>query len=129
MDRRPYKNLKTIFINNADAGTSFEKNINVPFNVDEIVVRSYTMIERDATNVNVNMTMLTSGLVNGPLLTSPPYGVGESAVHFINTIFKSQGIPINSEYKFNWTNIDLTAVEFPNTFSISVSIQMLFIEY
>ena len=129
MDRRPYKNLKTIFLNNDNAGTSFEKTINVPFNVDEIVVRSYTMIERDGTNVNTNMSMLSSNLVNGPLVTTPPYAANETATHFINTLFKSQGIPINSEYTFNWTNIDLTTVDHPDTFSIAISIQMLFIEY
>ena len=129
MDRRPYKNLKTIFLNNDNVGTSFEKTINVPFNVDEIVVRSYTMIERDAANANINMSMLSSNLVNGSLLTTPPYAAGESATHFINTLFKSQGIPINTEYAFNWSNIDLTTVDHPDTFSIAISIQMLFIEY
>ena len=126
---KPYKNLKTVFLNNDNAGTSFEKTINVPFNVDEIVVRSYTMIERDGTNANTNMSMLSSNLVNGPLVTTPPYAAGETAAHFINTIFKSQGIPINSEYSFNWSNIDLTTVDHPDTFSIGISIHMLIIEY
>ena len=129
MDRRPYKNLKTIFLNNDNVGTSFIKAIHVPFNVDEIIVRSYTMIVRDETNPNTNMSMLSSNLVNGPLLSSPPYALGETAVHFINTIFKSQGIPINSEYSLKWSNIDLTTVDHPDTFSIAISIQMLFIEY
>jgi len=129
MDRRPYKNLKTIFLNNNNDGTTFIKTINVPFNVDEIVVRSYTMIERDVTNNNTKMSMLSSNLVNGPLVTTPPYAANETATHFINTLFKSQGIPINSEYSFNWSNIDLTTVEYPDTFSIAISIQMLFIEY
>ena len=129
MDRRPYKNLKTIFLNNDNAGTSFIKTIHIPFNVDEIVVRSYTMIVKDETNPNTKMSMLSSNLVNGPLVTTPPYAAGETAAHFINTIFKSQGIPINSEYSFNWSNIDLTTVDHPDTFSIAISIQMLFIEY
>jgi len=126
---KPYKNLKTVFISNDAVGTSFIKAIHVPFNVDEITVRSYTMIVRDATNPISNMSMLSSNLVNGPLLTTPPYGAGETTTHFVNTPFKSQGIPINSEYAFNWSNIDLTTVEHPDTFSIAISIQMLFIEY
>ena len=126
---KPYKNLKTVFISNDAVTTSFIKAIHVPFNVDEITVRSYTMIVRDATNENINMSMLSSNLVNGPLVTIPPYAAGETGVHFINTLFKSQGIPINSEYSFNWTNIDLSTVDYPDTFSISISIQMLFIEY
>ena len=123
---KPYKNLKTVFISNDAVGTSFTKLLAVTFNVDEIIVRSYTYRELDANN---EICILSSNLVNGPLLCQTLLTQNDALTTFVNTQFPGPGIPLQGEYTFNWTKTNLTSVDEPTTFRGDICIQMLFIEY
>ena len=123
---KPYKNLKTVFISNDELGTSFSKLLSVTFNVDEIIVRSYTYREFDA---NTDLSLLSSNLVNGPLLCQVVIPEDSALTTFVNTQFPGPGIPIQGEYSFNWSKPDLTSVDRPTTFRGDICIQMIFIEY
>jgi hypothetical protein len=124
---RPYKNMKTVFVSNLVAGTSFKQSINIPFNVDEISVRSFTFLELD--DANDYLSVLKSTLVNGPMLTIGLFAAGTCTPVFVNTPFIGPHRPIQGEYTFEWLTADLTPVTQPNTFHNQISIQLVFIEY
>jgi hypothetical protein len=121
---RPYKNLKTVFIYNS-VGNRFIKKINIPFNVDEIVLKSYTAHDRDTGN-NQNISILACPLVMGPLL-SVSSGVEMSI--FCNSQFIGPHTPIDSEFEFRWLQFDGSAILEPLTFEINIILQLVFIEY
>jgi hypothetical protein len=121
---RPYKNLKTVFIVNG-AGYEFQKNINVPFNVNEIVLKSYTARDYDAVD-NPNMSILTSPLVNGTLLS---VNSGIDMPVFVNSQFIGPHTPINGTFNFRWYQLDGSELIDRNNFELNIVFQLVFIEY
>lgn len=122
---KPYKNIKTVFVNNNVAGAEFTNYLNIPFPVDEIQMKGYTYKDLDGTNNN-NLGSLTTNLVNGQVLTAR----GNTGVNVaISSIFKGPEQPIQGEYVFRWNKIDGSSVQAPGTFHINISICFVFIEY
>ena len=122
---KPYKNLKTVFVRGYEA-PSFDWVFNIPFDVDEIVVKSFSIQETSVATSDL-MFVLSCPLFNGPLLVTPPLPAEGGSTNFVNTQFPYQHQPINGSFTFTFSNIDYSAVSV--TFSSIIVIQIVFIEY
>jgi hypothetical protein len=124
---KPYKNVKSITINDNQTGLSFDTNIHVPFPVDEIQVKYCVITELDAAAV-ATITLLKSNLVPGEtVLSTGLVPDATSFVMFLHSVFQMPGLPISGQYTFNW--VDITGALPIATFSRQISINMLFVEY
>ena len=105
---KAYKNLKTVFVRGHEA-PSFDWVFNIPFDVDEIVVKSFSIQETSILTADL-MFVLSCPLFNGPLLVTPPLPHEGGSIIFVNTQFPYQHQPINGSFTFTFSNIDYSAV-------------------
>lgn len=120
-----YKYFKTVWVQNAVAGTEFIQRINIPFPVKEIVVKSTNAEDNDNNNNTDAFNLLRSDLVSGQILC----GVQSTyiASNTLYTRFKMNDDNINNEYTFKWFKIGDLPVGAPNTFHFNILIELLFL--
>ena len=120
-----YRNFKTVWIQNAVAGTEFTQRINIPFPVKELVVKQVLSEDMDSANNADSFNLIRTDLIGGQILC----GV-QAAYQLSNTCytrFKMNDDNINSEYTFRWYKIGDLPVGAPATFHDNIVIELLFL--
>jgi hypothetical protein len=57
----PYKNMKTWCVNNITKGNTSIRNTNIQFHVDDVVVKSYTVSDRELAENNPSIPVFIVG--------------------------------------------------------------------
>ena len=92
---RPYKNIETVFIKDLGAAgkLNFSRFINIPFNVDEVVVQSVIANDKDVIENTGDHTLISCDMLPGKKdLTILYYVVDQARV--CHTRFPMQGLPL-----------------------------------
>ena len=127
---RPYKNIETVFIKDLGAAgkLNFSRFINIPFNVDEVVVQSVISNDKDVIENTGDHTLISTDMLPGKKdLTVLYYVVDQARV--CHTRFPMQGLPVVGNFNFQYSLTDGSQVNSPTTFHQSVAIELLFIQY
>ena len=131
---RPYKNLKTVFIKSPGVAGKygFSKFINVPFDVDELVVQSVSAFNHDCT-VNWVSPIGEHILISSNILPEEKDLVvlypEESQARITHSRFAMKQQPVIGNFNFLYTLLDGSEVIEPITFKVSVVVELLFIQY
>ena len=118
---------KTVFvyINGVADQASFDKDIYIPFDVDEIILKSYTIA--DYSTGNAKMAVLKTNLVPDSILLSTC--MAQDATVFVNSIFQVPSIRINGTYNFYWTKFNNEPLTDISNFLTDIILQFMFVQY
>jgi hypothetical protein len=99
---RPYKTIKNVTVTNSlsDSLSDFNISIDVAFNVSEICLKSYSFHDYNTNADNTFMYLLSSNLVNGPLMS---FVNDTSMTSFCHAQFPAMHQPVHGTYNFKFT--------------------------
>ena len=133
---RPYKRLKNVTIfNTGDLRSNFTVRLDIPFPVHEICLKSYSFNDLNTNADNTYMYLLSSNLVNGPLMSFPNnnnlIAEGTNVTSFCHAQFEGPRLPIQGQYDFVFTliNNDPSVEGVTANFNSIVALHFDFIEY
>ena len=127
--RRPYKNIETVFIKDfgATGRINFSRFINIGFDVDEVIVQSIVAKDFDYAATIDTVLISTDMLPNKKDLAVLYYAPEQARV--CHSRFPMQGLPVIGNFTFSYSGVDGGSLASPSTFTTSVVIELLFIQY
>jgi len=124
---RAVETHKTVFLNNKfdNNQKSFEKNINVEFIPDEIIVK-YITVKNDNIVAEKGVYMLKTNLVRDEILISFPCRT--TFTSSVDIPFKNYD-RINGTYSFTLNKIDYSGIANLANMDLSLSLVLMFVKY
>jgi hypothetical protein len=152
--RRPYRNIKTVHVyyrGDTVGKTSFKQFITVPFDIDEVVLQTYTAYDYDLYQppapppINPgdpanplppiklrsedHYMIYTDLFPGGSMQPIATHHLTDTQRAVFHSRFQMEGTPLIREVNFQYRNIDGSVVDNEATFVVSCVLELLFIQY
>ena len=122
-----YRNLKNVVLSTQAATHEFTYLFDVPFPVDQIIVRMYSYTDKSTVDTNVHMCVLRSDLVSGNIVATMLDNAGTHV--FMHSQFPGIHQSMQGSYTFRFTQLDGSQVSHPDDFAYDVTMNFEFIQF